>query len=69
MSLGLVPKTMRGKALLKRLVYGTIVRFPARVGPEHVTAVPPVKLTESVRAEGFKVIYAVATIPGERVAQ
>jgi SAM-dependent methyltransferase len=68
-TLGLVPKTMRGKALLKRLVYGTIVRFPATVGPEHMTAPLPVRLTSSAQGAGYKVIYALAIAPSEGSAK
>jgi SAM-dependent methyltransferase len=62
-ALRLVPRTMRGKALLKRLMYGTIVRFPAEVTSDDAGAVAPVPLETGAAGGEYKVIYTVATTP------
>lgn len=57
---GCIPKTMKGKQFLKRLVFGTLVPVPAELGPEG----PPVEFEplppDGAGAERFKVIYAIA---------
>lgn len=58
--LHLIPKTMKGKELLKRIAFGTLRPFPAEVSPATGTFRPPVKLSRADEASGFKVIYAVA---------
>lgn len=54
--LGLVPKTMKGKALLKRLFYGRL----ASLGPEIDDSVPvrPLDPVTAFPVTGFKVLYA-----------
>lgn len=61
--LGLVPRTLRGRAKLKRLLYRHLVNLPPELAPdfaevEPLTPVPPGPV------RGFKVIYVHAQRPG-----
>lgn len=61
---GLIPKTMKGKRFLKRLVYGELVPVPAEIAqaPEHFEGIA--RLTPGEAAiDGFKVLYAIAQRP------
>lgn len=61
-ALNLVPPTMHGKELLKRLFYGRLQPLPAELlDLEEVGE--PVPLDDLSTAAGFKVIYAAATLP------
>jgi ubiquinone/menaquinone biosynthesis C-methylase UbiE len=63
-ALHLVPKTMRGKEMLKRLFYGRLERLP----PELATfegVERPERLTDLSGARRYKVIYAVGHIRAE----
>ncbi len=61
---GLMPKTMVGKRLLKRLVFGRPIPMPAEVLPETGTYTPP-EVLSGERPDGLhKVIYCVARFPG-----
>lgn len=57
--LGVVPKTMKGKAWLKRAFYGPL----AQLGPELDASAPLAALTDAPAgpAPGFKMLYALAT--------
>ena len=58
--LGLMPKTMTGKKLLKKLVFGELVEMPVEITEQHLQSyVPPEKL-EIARNTTHKVIYCVA---------
>lgn len=59
-ALGLIPKTMAGKKLLKRLVFGGLVAMPAEIGPQTAVYAPPVPLPTGLPDRRFKVIYAAA---------
>ncbi len=60
-SLGLMPKTMRGKKVLKRLVFGKLVEMPAELSiPEH-SLLPPTPLPGDEPDRVHKVIYCCAT--------
>jgi len=59
-ALGLIPKTMAGKKLLKRLVFGGLVPMPAEIGPETTAYAPPIPLPSELPDRRFKVIYAAA---------
>jgi SAM-dependent methyltransferase len=61
-SSGLMPKTMKGKKLLKRLVFGKLVPMPAELTPA-ASFVPPAKLRTTVPDHTHKVLYCRATIP------
>src|SRR5688572_22593028 len=60
-ALGLVPKTMRGKKLLKRLFMGPLVDFPAEIRDGVASYHDPVPLSDagSRPVDGYKVLYAV----------
>ena len=58
--LHLMPKTMAGKELLKRLMFGKLLHFPADVTAAAGTSVPPIPMTNPAAADTYKVIYAVA---------
>jgi SAM-dependent methyltransferase len=55
----LIPKTMKGKELLKRLAFGKLTPFPSELQPAPDLATVPEPLGPD--AGSFKVIYAVAT--------
>lgn len=54
--LGLVPTTLRGRARLKRLVYGKLREVPAELSEGYATVAPRVELARGP-APGYKVIY------------
>src|SRR5262249_44365440 len=56
----LIPKTMRGKQLLKRLAFGKLEPFPAEVTTETGSYQPPVRLADMRATADYKVLYAVA---------
>lgn len=56
----LIPRTMRGKRLLKRLVFGKLVPVPAELSPGEAPATLQPLASDGFGAEQFKVIYAVA---------
>ncbi|MDD2737012.1 MAG: class I SAM-dependent methyltransferase [Desulfuromonadaceae bacterium] len=57
---GLMPKTMAGKKLLKRLVFGSLVPMPAEIITGMVNYDPPTKLVAGKHDHLHKVIYCVA---------
>lgn len=58
--LGLIPKTMKGKELLKRVAFGRLASFPAEV-PSDAIAVKQLRRLDDMREAGaFKVLYVVA---------
>jgi ubiquinone/menaquinone biosynthesis C-methylase UbiE len=59
---GLMPKTMRGKQLLKRLVFGKPVPMPAEIETSSAPIIEPTPLPASVPDRSHKVIYCVATL-------
>lgn len=58
----LIPKTMGGKKLLKRLVFGRLVPMPAELGREMIAYEPPVPLPAGTADTQHKVIYCEATL-------
>lgn len=60
--LNLMPKTMAGKKLLKRLVFGAPVLMPAEIIAELAPRERPVPLPADVADTGHKVIYCKATL-------
>ncbi|MBK8574750.1 MAG: class I SAM-dependent methyltransferase [Elusimicrobia bacterium] len=60
-ALRLIPKTMKGKVLLKRIFFGKLIRLTAELDPA-IPAVPPVIPLENKTHE-YKIIYAVARKP------
>jgi len=60
--LHMIPKTMRGKVLLKRLFYGPLVTLGPELQPGMVERAPLVPLCSGQTTAGFKVIYAIAAL-------
>ena len=60
--LGLVPKSMNGKKLLKKLVFGGLVKMPAEIEEGLVSYVEPTRLPISELDRTHKVIYCAATL-------
>lgn len=60
--LGLMPKTMAGKKLLKRLVFGELVPMPAEIDGSAATYVKPAALPKGQPDRRHKVIYMAARL-------
>jgi len=60
--LGLIPKTMAGKKLLKRLVFGKLVPMPAEITVGMAPYAPPVPLAPDMPDRKHKVIYCAAVL-------
>jgi Methylase involved in ubiquinone/menaquinone biosynthesis len=61
-SLGLIPKTMAGKKLLKRLVFGRLQQMPAEITEEMYPYLPPDSIGSQYPDQKHKVIYCAATL-------
>lgn len=62
--LGIMPRSLKGKRLLKRLVFGRLVVMPAELEPSRDRTEAPVPLSGD-RADGVhKVLYCRARLPG-----
>ncbi|MCB1737073.1 MAG: class I SAM-dependent methyltransferase [Gammaproteobacteria bacterium] len=61
-ALGLMPKTMAGKKLLKRLVFGKLIPMPAEVRADMFPFEPPLVLPDDRPDTQHKVIYCAATL-------
>ena len=59
-ALHLIPQTMKGKELLKRVFFGRLSPLPAEVREDMAAYMPPVPLRLHVPDQHHKVIYAVA---------
>lgn len=66
-SAGLMPKSMAGKRLLKRLVFGEPVRMPAEISAGMVETETPTPLPADRPDTGHKVIYCAARLPDTAV--
>lgn len=60
MALHLIPRTLEGRARLKRIFFGKLQELPSRLEPGAITWQEPVTLDPAVAHPGFKIIYAVA---------
>jgi ubiquinone/menaquinone biosynthesis C-methylase UbiE len=58
----LIPKTMKGKELLKRVFYGKLVPLKAEVEDDMCEYVPPEPVSCDTASSEYKVIYSVARI-------
>ncbi len=58
--LGLIPKSMKAKKLLKRLVFGGLVTMPAEIDVATAPQVSPVRLPTAQPCRDFKVIFCAA---------
>jgi SAM-dependent methyltransferase len=61
-SLGLIPKSMAGKKLLKRLVFGNLVAMPAEIDGNTSEYVEPNRIASDSPDTRHKVIYCTATL-------
>jgi hypothetical protein len=59
-SLRLVPKTMSGKAFLKRVFCGPLEPIPGRVDPREFTPAPLTKVQRDTNLARYKVLYVSA---------
>jgi SAM-dependent methyltransferase len=57
---GLMPKTMAGKKLLKKLVFGGLVEMPAEITEQHLRSYVPPEEIEIIENATHKVIYCAA---------
>ncbi|MFC1815636.1 class I SAM-dependent methyltransferase [Thermodesulfobacteriota bacterium] len=60
-SMGLMPKTMAGKKLLKRIAFGNLVQMPAEIDAHTSTYVEPNPIPDDEPDRVHKVIYCAAT--------
>lgn len=58
----LMPKTMTGKKLLKRLVFGQMVQMPAELTADMCEYVAPTPIANDQKDMGHKVIYCAAKV-------
>ena len=56
-SLGLMPKTMQGKKMLKRLVFGKLSKLPFEIDPRDLNHTLPELIDSNQPNTEFKVIY------------
>lgn len=61
-SLKLMPNTMAGKKLLKRLVFGKLISMPFEISGDEFEYYPPLKLKQDTVNNSHKVIYCAATL-------
>lgn len=61
----LMPKTMRGKRLLKRIVFGKLATMPAEIISDGRMIEQPTPLPASIPDRDYKIIYCVASLPGK----
>ena len=61
--LHLIPSTMKGKELVKRLVFGTLSSLPHELRDGMAEPSPLVPLAASSPTSAFKVLYAVGRLP------
>lgn len=67
--LGLIPKTMGGKELLKKLFFGTMVDMPASILDARVEYVEPTPIPAGRPDTRHKVIYCMARLTGSASAR
>lgn len=60
---GLMPSSMAGKKLLKRLVFGNLVPMPAEITADMVPEKPPTPLPKGIADQTHKVIFCAARLP------
>jgi len=58
----LVPKTLGGKKIIKRLIFGRLVKMPHEIDEELIPYVEPEKIPSTEPDRKFKVIYCTATL-------
>lgn len=60
--IGIIPKSMKGKELLKRIIFGKLVRLPDEINEREYQFTPPAELVNGVADTKHKVIYCIAKI-------
>jgi ubiquinone/menaquinone biosynthesis C-methylase UbiE len=60
LSLNVMPQTMKGKAWLKKLVFGSLIRMPAEIGASTSNYEPPVSIPVGEPNRNYKVIFCAA---------
>ena len=61
-ALNLVPKTMKGKALFKRMFLGSLYRMPGQIGDDTAPYCQPMPIVPSRPCMEYKVIFVVARL-------
>ncbi len=61
MRLGLVPGSLRAKAMLKRFFYGPLLSQPAQLDPSVSTGEPLRPIPDGMRDERHSILYAIGT--------
>ena len=61
-ALHLIPKTMKGKQFLKRIVFGKLVHMPQEIGAETTAYVPPTPIPDDREDRVHKVIFCAAKL-------
>lgn len=61
-SLNLVPKSMAGKKLLKKIVFGKMLKMPAEIRNDSQRIIKPTKIPHHIDNRKHKVIYCAAQI-------
>jgi SAM-dependent methyltransferase len=59
--LHLMPKTMAGKKLFKRIMFGALVAMPPEISAENVSGIPPQPVASDEDSRGYKVLFCAAT--------
>jgi ubiquinone/menaquinone biosynthesis C-methylase UbiE len=55
----LIPKTMKGKELFKRMFYGKLIKMPGELREGFAESLPPSIIDKSMPNRGYKVLFAV----------
>ena len=58
-ALNIIPKTMKGKELLKRIFYGKLLPLPPEISGGMAEYIPPVTIPYDSPNFGYKVLYVV----------
>ena len=61
--LGLIPKSMAGKKILKKLVFGNLVPMPAEISDKTCPRIDPDPISSEIPNTTHKVIFCKATLP------
>jgi hypothetical protein len=60
--LNVIPKTSAGKRLLKKMVFGGLIRMPTEIMGDAIGYVPPRLITASLPDREHKVLYCIGTL-------
>jgi len=61
-ALNIMPKSMEGKKLFKRIVFGQLVKMPAEIDTNTSNSSPPDPIQDIIPNKEYKVIYCAATL-------